>query len=490
VQTPLPNEERQHYGITLAALTVAATAYALQQTMIAPALPVLQRDLHTTTTWTSWLLTGFLLSSAVSTPLLGKLGDQHGKQRLLLVTLTFFFAGCVGAIFAWNIWSLIGFRVIQGVGEGIFPLAFAIIIDEFPSERAGLGMGLISATFGVGGGLGLVLSGLIVDNLSWRWLFVVGSAGVALAFAAVWRFVPESPITTPSRLDLRGAALLSAALICFLLPMSEADHWGWSSARVVALFAVSACALVVFALVELRVPEPMVDMHVLARRPVLIANLTALIAGFGLFGAFILIPNFVETPRGFPAAVAHLVHYGFGASPTRAGLYLLPGTLGGFVTGPLAPLLARRFGDRVPLSLGMLISAAGMAILATLHRHPWQVILAMAVIGTGIPFAFAIMPKLIGEAVSQAETGVANGINTVMRTVGGVIGGQVGATILASRTLGRTGIPAESAYSTAFWVSAGGLAAAVLIALFATSGRQAASNEPPERSAFEQRVRA
>jgi hypothetical protein len=138
----------------------------------------------------------------------------------------------------------------------------------------------------------------------------------------------------------------------------------------------------------------------------------------------------------------------------------------------------------------MLISAAGMAILATLHDRPWQVILAMAVIGTGIPFAFAIMPKLIGEAVSKAETGIANGVNTVMRTVGGVIGGQVGATILASRTIGRTGIPTESAYSTAFWVSAGGLAAAVVIALFATTGRRPAGGPRSDRRPLQQGARA
>ena len=159
---------RQHYNITLAALTIAGIAYALQQTMVVPALPALQRDLHTSTTWVTWLLTGFLLVSAVATPILGKLGDQHGKERLLLISMGVFFVGCVLAIFAWNIWTLIGARAIQGVGGAVFPLSFAIIKDEFPEEKVGSAVGIVSAVFAIGGGLGLVLSGVIVDNLSWR----------------------------------------------------------------------------------------------------------------------------------------------------------------------------------------------------------------------------------------------------------------------------------------------------------------------------------
>ena len=196
-----PPGERQHYNVTLAALTIAGIAYALQQTMVVPALPALQRDLHTSTTWVTWLLSGFLLVSAVSTPILGKLGDQYGKERVLLLSLGVFFLGSVAAVFAPNIALLIVCRAVQGVGGAVFPLSFAIIKDEFPPEKVGVAVGVVSSVFAVGGGLGLVLSGLIVDNLSWRWLFVVGAVGVGIAFVLVYRFVPESPIKTPSRVD-------------------------------------------------------------------------------------------------------------------------------------------------------------------------------------------------------------------------------------------------------------------------------------------------
>jgi MFS family permease len=138
-------EGRQHYNVTLAILTLAGTAFALQQTMVIPALPALQRELNTTTTWVTWLLTVFLLVASVATPILGKLGDQYGKERLLTITLVCFLAGCVGAAIAWNIWALIAFRAVQGAGGAIFPLSFGIIRDEFPREKVGVGIGLISA---------------------------------------------------------------------------------------------------------------------------------------------------------------------------------------------------------------------------------------------------------------------------------------------------------------------------------------------------------
>ena len=126
------------------------------------------------------MLTGFLVSAAVTTPILGKLGDQFGKERMLLVSLGLFLAGCLGAAFAWSIWSLIAFRVVSGAGGALFPLSFAIIRDEFPPEKVKVGIGLLSAVFGVGGGFGIVLSGVIVDHFSWRLLFLLGSIPVAL----------------------------------------------------------------------------------------------------------------------------------------------------------------------------------------------------------------------------------------------------------------------------------------------------------------------
>ncbi len=459
----LAPENRRRW--TLAALVLASLSYGLQQTMVLPALPFLQRDLHTTTTWSTWIFTGFLLSSAVLTPLIGKLGDQHGKDRLLAISLAIFLAGCIGAAAAWNIWSLIAFRIVQGAGGAVFPLSFAIVNDEFPRERSGVAIGAISAVFGAAGGLGLPLSGVIVDNLSWRWLFVIAAFVVAAATVAVVAVVPESPIKTPTRLDLPGAALLSVILAAFLLALSEGQHWGWSSARTLGLLLVALVALAIWIPVELRVEQPLVDMRVLAGRTVAFTNATGFFAGFALFAAFVLTPRFVETSRSVG------LDYGFGSSATEAGLFLLPGALIGLVSGPFAGRLGSRFGFKLPLALGMIVTALGLVLLAEWHDRPWQVVLGMTLAGGGVPFSFGAMAKLVVDAVPPSETGIASGLNTVMRTIGGVVGGQLAAAVLANRTISGSDVPTGSAYSIAFWLSAAIAVVGVVTALAVTPRR-------------------
>jgi EmrB/QacA subfamily drug resistance transporter len=463
--------ERQHYGLTLGVLTLAATAYALQQTMVVPALPELQRELGASTTWVTWVITGFLLSAAVLTPILGKLGDRFGKERLLVISLLVFLLGCVGCALAPDIWTLIAFRIVSGAAGAVFPLSFGIIRDEFPPDRMKVGIGLLSAVFGVGGGLGLVLSGVIVDHLSWRWLFVVGAIGVAIAVVLVHRFVPESPVRSTSRIDVPGAALMSVVLVTLLLGLSEGGSWGWTSPAVLGLFATSVVTAALWVVLELHADAPLIDIRVLAERPVLLTNATALISGFAMFGSFVLVPRFAEAPGGLPADIAARVDYGFGASATMTGLYLLPGSLLMLFAGPTAGLLGRRVGSKWPLAIGMALVALSAFALAALHAAPWQVVVAMAGLSVGIGFSFAAMAALITEAVDPTETGIATGINTVMRMVGAVVGAQVGAAILTAQTLEGTAVPTEGAYTSAFLLSAIAAAVAAVIAVFVTPAR-------------------
>jgi EmrB/QacA subfamily drug resistance transporter len=462
----VPQLPNRHLTATLAALGLAALAYSLQQTMVVPALPLIQRDLETTTVWATWIFTGLLLTSSVLTPILGKLGDQYGKERLLAISLALFLLGSVGSALAWDIWSLIAWRCVQGAGAAVFPLSFAIIADEFPRERAGSAIGAISALMAAGAGLGLPLSGLLSDATSWRMLFVVGAVVSAAALALVLVVVPESPIKTPSRIDYAGATILTALLISFLVAMSEGERWGWSSPRIVGLFALSLVLLPLWVVVELRQREPMVDVRMLVKGRVLLANTTALLAGFALYAAFVGVPQFVQTPSGVPDEVAELIDYGFGGSATEAGLVLLPGALMGLVAGPLAGRLGMRLGFGVPMVLGMVVASIGLLSLALFHDSLWQVVVGMTITGTGVPFTFAAMAKIVVDAVRPHETAVATGMNTVMRTVGGVIGGSLLAVILTADTVGDTGVPAESAYTTMFWLCSG--AAALAAGLGAT----------------------
>jgi MFS family permease len=327
----------------------------------------------------------------------------------------------------------------------VFPLAFGIIRDEFPPEKVATAIGLISATFGIGGGFGLVLSGVIVDHLAYEWIFWLALVFVAGAFVATVLFVPESPVKSPAKVDWAGAGLLSVGLVCLLFGLSEANRWGWTSARELGLLATAAAVLVAWARWELRVPNPLVDMRMMRRRAVLTTNMTAFLIGFGMFGSFIIIPQLVQIPKS--------TGFGFGANVTEAGLFLLPSTMVMLFAGPVAGVIGSRLGSKVPLIAGTLFATVSFASLSAEHEHRWAIYAATALMGLGIGFAFASMANLIVEAVNQRETGIATGMNTIMRTIGGSLGGQISAAVLASHLSGD--YPTTTGFTVAFAISAG-----------------------------------
>jgi MFS family permease len=284
----------------------------------------------------------------------------------------------------------------------------------------------------------------------------------------VYLFVPESPVKTPSRVDYVGAVLMSAGLISLLVALTEGEGWGWTSGRTLGLGAAALVFLVAWGYAELHVTEPMVDMRMLARREILFTNITALIAGFAMFGTFVLVPNFVETAHGLSAAVQRVVDYGFDASATKAGLYLLPSSFALLFAGPIAGLIGRRTGFKWPLAAGMLLVSISAAGLAEWHDRPWQILAAMLILGVGVGFAFAAMATLITEAVRPTETGVATGMNTVARTVGGVVGGQVGAALLTAHTIRGTNVPSVDGYTIAFTLAAIVALVGAAVAVFIT----------------------
>ena len=441
-------EGRQHYGVTLAVLAVSALAYALSQTLVVPALPEIQRELDTSTTGVTWVLTIYLLTASVATPIVGRLGDMHGKERVLLGVLATFGLGSLVAALSHSIEMLVAGRAIQGVGGAVFPLAFGIIRDEFPPERVAMGIGLISSTFGIGGGAGTVLSGVITDGFGYQWLFWLGLVVVAGAFVATKLWVPESPIRSPAKIDWVGGILLSIGLAAVLLSISEGEHLGWTSSVVVALLVGGLAVLAAWVAWERRAPEPLVDMRMMARRAVATTNLTGFLVGFGMFGSFTLIPQLVQAPES--------TGYGFGASVTEAGLFLLPSAAIMLFAGPLAGWLGGRFGSKLPLLFGTAVATASFLFLALYHDERWSIYAASALLGLGIGFSFAAMANLIVEAVDQTKTGVATGINTIMRTIGGALGGQIAASVVAGH-IAATGLPQESGFTTAFLISAIGV---------------------------------
>ncbi|MGZ6644044.1 MAG: MFS transporter [Solirubrobacteraceae bacterium] len=461
--------DRPRPARTLALLSLAALAFSLAQTMLIPALGVLGGDLHTSTTGVTWTLTGYLLAAAIATPLFGRLGDMFGKRRMLVISLAIFAAGNVVSALSGSIEGVVAGRVLQGFGGGIFPLCFGIIRDEFPRDRVATGIGSISAIFGIGGGLGLVAAGVLIDHLSYHWIFWLGAAMAVAAAVAIEVWVPESPVRRPGRIDWVGALLLAAGLVLPLLAISNAHQWGWTSGRTLGLIAVGAAILAVWVAVELRVRQPLADVRSLASPTVAGTNFATVLVGFGMFGSFILIPELVEAPKA--------TGYGFALSATGAGLVMLPGALMMTFVGPLSGRLAARLGAKVPLTIGAAFAAAGLGLMALAHASILEIVLFNAILNIGIALAYAAMANAIVEAVPPTQTGEATGFNTVMRSVGASLGSQVTASILAAKVV--LGIPTDGAYTTAFAVSAG-------VALVATVAAALIPRPRPDAPAVEQ----
>ena len=426
---------RQHYNVTFGLLATAGIAYALLQSLVAPALPDLQNSLHTSVNSASWVLTAYLLSASIATPLIGRLGDIHGKERLLVGVLVLLCVGTVVSAISTTLAVMLLGRVIQGAAGGLFPLAFGIIRDEFPRERIAGGIGLMSALLGVGGGAGIVLAGPIIAHLGYHWLFWLPLVLLVPSTVAIYLFVPESPVRTKGTVNWAGAALMSVGLVALLVAVSEAPVWGWGSPKTLVLLAIGAVVLPLWVRSEVRSPQPLVDMRMMRIRGVWTTTTVAALLGFGMYASFILLPEYVETPER--------AGYGFGSSVTQAGLFLVPTTAAMLIVGSQTGRLEKLFGSKPPLLAGAVCSAGAYALLALFRDESWQIYVAAFLLGTGIGLAFAAMVNLIIENVGPAETGIATGMNTVTRTVGGAFGGAVVASILAG-SIERSGYPSAS----------------------------------------------
>ena len=442
-------EARTHHPrpfLLLATLASAGASYALLQSLVAPALPVIQRELDATPTSVAWIFTAYLLSASIATPIAGRVGDMFGKKRTLIASIGALAVGSLIAALATALPLMIVGRAIQGIGGAVFPLAYGVIRDEFPRERLASGIALISAILGIGGGLGIVLSGPIIAHLSYHWLFWIPFIVIVGAGVATLLFVPESELRTRGRISWLGAALLSAWLICLLLGVSEGSRWGWASGPTLGLFAAAAVLVFAWVRVEERAAVPLVDMRMMRLRGVWTTNLATLLLGYGMFAAFVLVPQFVEMPRS--------TGFGFGASVTQAGLFLLPISIAMLVVSPMSGRISTALGSKVPLALGAAISTVAFLMLAFAHGEHWQIYVATTVMGIGIGFAFASMANLIVEAVPREQTGVATGMNSIMRSIGSSLGSQLSASILAGNLL-ATGLPRERGFTLAFALCAG-----------------------------------
>ena len=434
------HDERVHPRLILAVLSLAGLSYAVLSSAVIPALPSFQHDLHASETGVTWLLTGFLLSASVGTAIIGRLGDMYGKERLLLWTLLVLSFGTLLAAVSQSLGMLIVARVIQGVAGGIFPLAFAIVRDEFPREKVPGSIGLMSSILGVGAGAGLVVGALIEEHLGWHWLFWIPLVITLAGAFATWKYIPESPVRTPGRVNWLAAALMTVGICAILIGIAQTGVWGWGGTRTLALFAVGAVFCVAWVMVELRSREPLVDMTMMRLRGVWTTNLAAFLLGAGLYASFIVFPQFAQLPKS--------TGFGFGASVVISSLYLLPAALTMGLVGSAAGRIAGRYGSKAALVAGTAITAVAFAFAVVAHDDPWQMLVTATLLGVGIGLAFAALGNLIVQAVPPSQTGVATGMNTVMRTLGGAFGGQLSATFIADHT--AHGLPTVTGFTETY----------------------------------------
>ncbi|MCW2813487.1 MAG: transporter [Nocardioides sp.] len=458
-------QRRGSRPLTFLVLAVSVSSFALLQSLIVPVLAQIQREYDTDQTTVTWVLTAYLLSASIATPILGRVGDAIGKKRMLVLTLTALSIGSLAAALAPSIGWLIAARVLQGLGGGVLPLSFGIVRDEFQEQMTGA-LSVLASLTAVGFGIGIVIAGPIVEGLGYHWLFWLPMITTVLAALAALAFVPESPFRTPGGVPVLPAVPLALALVTLLLAVSQGNKWGWGSPAVLGLLATAVVTGAVWVRVETRVAVPLIDMRMMRLRGVWTTNLVAGFVGFGMFASFGFLPQFLQTPAA--------AGYGFGASITESGHLLLPSAVASFLVGFATARLISWIGARTVIVTGTLMTALAFVSLALLHDTQAQLYAATTLQGVGSGLVFSSLAGVVIASVPREQTGVASGMNANIRTIGGSIGSAVMAGVVTARVT-PAGFPVEAGYTVGFLLLAGGMVCAAAAAAWIPEVRRRAS---------------
>ncbi|WP_250304318.1 MFS transporter [Streptomyces sp. A 4/2] len=454
-------------------LAFAGIVVAVMQTLLVPVIKDLPTLLGTAPSNATWVLTATLLAGAISTPIMGRLGDLNGKRRMLLASLAVMVVGSLICGFTDNLLIMIVGRALQGFAMGAIPLGIGIMRDELPREKLGSAMALMSSSIGVGGGLALPAASLVAQHADWHALFF-GAAGLGVvSMLLTVLFVPESETRAEGSFDLLGALGLSAGLVCLLLPITKGSDWGWTSGTTLGLFAGALAILLLWGVMELRMAAPLVDLRTTARREVLLTNLTSIMVGVAFYAISLVLPQLLQLPKS--------TGYGLGQSMVVAGLCVAPLGITMMFTAPLYARIAAKYGPKVSLMIGMLIIAIGYGAGLALMSAPWQTIIVSVVVGAGIGLAYSSLPALIIGAVDPSETGAANGLNTLMRSIGTSVSSAVIGMVLAhtSVAMGPVSVPSMNGFRTSFMIATGAVLIGLVLAVFLPSRKRTATLSRP-----------
>ncbi|MEE1808602.1 MFS transporter [Streptomyces sp. BE133] len=471
----------------IATLAFAGIVAAIMQTLVTPLIAELPQILHTSSANAAWVITVTLLAGAVCVPVTGRLGDLLGKRRMLLACSVPLIVGSVVCALASSVVPMIIGRGLQGMGMGMVPLGIALLRDVVPAEKLSSSIALVSASMGIGGGLGLPIASAVAQYANWRVLFW-GSAVLAVAIATlIWFLIPDVPAGAKGqRFDAPGALGLGVGLVCLLLAVSKGAEWGWTSVTTLSLFIAAVIVLLAWGAWELRTRDPLVDLRTTARPRVLITNVASIFVGFGMYASMLIVPQLLQ----FPEATG----YGLGQSMLAAGLWMAPGGVMMMIVSPFGGKLTDARGPKFTLICGVLVLAAGYGLSLVLMGSAWGLMLSLMVINSGVGLAYGSMPALIMGSVPLSETAAANGFNTLMRSLGTSIGAAVIGVVLSqmTTTTGGYSFTSESGFRTGLIIGCGVALVAAAIALVIPAVRRSASDTAkddtapaPEQAAIE-----
>ncbi|UYB38300.1 MFS transporter [Streptomyces sp. Je 1-4] len=476
VSDPAVGGRRRSSGGIVPVLAFSGIVVAVMQTLLVPVIKDLPVLLNTTPGNATWVMTATLLAGAVSTPIMGRLGDLYGKRRMLLTSLAVMVVGSLICGFTSDLVTMIVGRALQGFAMGAIPLGIGIMRDELPRERLGSAMGLMSSSIGVGGGLALPAAALVAQHADWHTLFF-GAAGLGvLSMLLTLLVVPETAVRAQGRFDVAGAIGLSAGLVALLLPLTKGSDWGWGSPTTLVLFGVAVLILVLWGVMELRLADPLVDLRTTARREVLLTNLASITVGVAFYAISLVLPQLLQLPTS--------TGYGLGQSMVVAGLCMAPLGLTMMFVAPLYARIAARHGPKVSLLLGMLVIAIGYGAGIGLMNAAWQTVIIAVVVGAGIGLAYSSLPALIIGAVDASETGAANGLNTLMRSIGTSVSSAVIGMVLAhmSKSVGPVTVPTMAGFRVSFLIATAAVLIGVALACFLPSQRKVSRPTPVAQS--------
>ncbi|MHB8574522.1 MAG: DHA2 family efflux MFS transporter permease subunit [Dehalococcoidia bacterium] len=436
----------------------------MDSTITNVAIPTLAKDFRTGTTTVEWVVTGYLLSLAVFIPVSGWAGDRFGTKRTFMFALSMFTLSSFLCGIAWNIESLIAFRVLQGVGGGMMtPVGTAMLYRAFPPAERARASSILAIPAALGPTMGPVLGGYLVEYQTWRWIFWVNLPVGLAALVISALYLRENREVSSGRLDVPGFILSAAGLASTVYALAEAGTRGFGDGRVLTFGVVGLALLTLLVFVELHSPRPMIDMHLFRDRLFAASNVVGFLAFGGMIGATFLMPLFLQAERGL--------------SPLQSGLVSFPMALGLIMVMPLAGRVYMQIGPRRMMMLGLLV--VGLSTLAwtvvDLQTSLWWLRLTMLIRGWG--FAFVLIPSQTATfaTIKSQDTGRASAAFSSIRQVAGSLGVALIGTVLASRLghysaqLGnpRTQHGAVFAFHEAFFVAALlaglGIAAAMLI---------------------------